>query len=47
MAVVMDTTAILMATAMVTGIAIIVAQGVALAIGHEMEPHGQSPWFLH
>jgi hypothetical protein len=35
MAVVMDTTAILMTTTMVTGIVVIVVQGVALAIGDE------------
>ena len=37
MAVVMDTMAILMATTMVTGIVIIVVQGVALAIGDEIK----------
>jgi hypothetical protein len=37
LAVVMDTMAILMATTMVTGIVIIVVQGVALAIGDEIK----------
>jgi hypothetical protein len=36
MAVVMDTMAILMATTMVTGIVIIVVQGVALPVGDEV-----------
>ena len=42
MAMVMDTMAILMATTMVTGIVIIVVQGVALAISDEIKEHGDS-----
>jgi hypothetical protein len=44
MAVVMDTMAILMATTMVTGIVIIVVQGVALAIGDEIKEQGETIW---
>jgi len=42
MAVVMDTMAILMATTMVTGIVIMVVQGVALAIGDEIKEQGKN-----
>jgi hypothetical protein len=44
MAVVMDIMAILMATTMVTGIVIIVVQGVALAIGDEIKEQGETIW---
>jgi len=40
MAVVTDTMAILMATTMVTGIVIMVVQGVALVIGDEIKEQG-------